>query len=192
MQSAKDTFYVALRDRLAALNPERTIFLNGVTRPAALVVENEHITSAGPPPQAFCIRWGEARPAETMARAPRPLLALECAISYWTAGTAENQGVDRGRLLAALDAELLQICSPHHAPKRDYAQTPEVDLGTEVLWSVPQLRLRSAAPRLAADATEWQLTAGELLTTTPGPGNPPARLERIAALTVFFYPEGGF
>ena len=33
MQNAKDTFYMTLRDRLAAVNPARTMVLRGVTRP---------------------------------------------------------------------------------------------------------------------------------------------------------------
>jgi hypothetical protein len=41
MQNARDTFYVRLRDRLAAVNPARTMVLRGVTRPGVLVEENE-------------------------------------------------------------------------------------------------------------------------------------------------------
>ena len=70
MQSAKDSFYVALRDRLAALNPQRTVFLNGVTRPAVIVVENEYITAAGPLPEAFYLGWGTAQPVAPMRKRP--------------------------------------------------------------------------------------------------------------------------
>jgi hypothetical protein len=41
MQNAKDSFYIALRTRLAALNPERTILLRGTKRPGILVEEAE-------------------------------------------------------------------------------------------------------------------------------------------------------
>ena len=41
MQNAKDTFYVTLQSRLAALNPARTIVVRGVVRPGTLVEENE-------------------------------------------------------------------------------------------------------------------------------------------------------
>ena len=41
MQNAKDTFYVTLQGRLAALNPARTIVVRGVVRPGTLVDENE-------------------------------------------------------------------------------------------------------------------------------------------------------
>ena len=47
MQSAKDSFYVSLRDRLAQYDPQRTATIDGVTRPAIAVVENEPV-SAGP------------------------------------------------------------------------------------------------------------------------------------------------
>ncbi len=36
MQFAKDSFYMALRERLASLNPQRTVTLNGATRPAVV------------------------------------------------------------------------------------------------------------------------------------------------------------
>ena len=56
MQNAKDTFYVTLRDRLAALNPARTMVVRGVTRPGVLVEENE-LVSAYEPVDVFCLRW---------------------------------------------------------------------------------------------------------------------------------------
>ncbi len=185
MQFAKDSFYIALRDRLATLNPQRTVFLNGVTRPAVVVAENEHITAAGQVPEAFYIRWGDVRPG-AMRGGPHPLLALECTISYGTAGSADKQGVDRGRVLAELDCELLSMCSPPYTPKCDHMQTPAADLGTKVLWSTPELRLTTRLQ--ASEQREWSLAGDQLLTLPPGTaaGN---RLEREAGLTIFFYAE---
>jgi len=40
MQFAKDSFFLALQQKLAGLNPARTITLNGATDPAVVVVEN--------------------------------------------------------------------------------------------------------------------------------------------------------
>ena len=37
MQAAKDSFFMALRDRLMALNPARTVNLDGVSVPGILV-----------------------------------------------------------------------------------------------------------------------------------------------------------
>ncbi len=52
MQNAKDTFYVTLQARLAALNPARTMVLRGVTRPGVQVEENE-LTTAYDPTDVF-------------------------------------------------------------------------------------------------------------------------------------------
>ena len=41
MQNAKDSFYVALKTRLTAINPERTILLRSAVRPGILVEEAE-------------------------------------------------------------------------------------------------------------------------------------------------------
>jgi hypothetical protein len=136
MQFAKDSFYITLRDRLAAHNAERTVVVDGVSRPALLVTENEPLTPiiAG----AFYLRWGTCQRVESMGAALPPLFALDCACLYRTSGTKDS-AVDRGRALAALDEELLAICSPHHAPKRDCSVTPAINLGTTVFWEAPQL-----------------------------------------------------
>ena len=55
MQFTKDTFYITLRNRLAALNPARVITLNGLTRPAVVVAENEAVIPVKPLPDAFYI-----------------------------------------------------------------------------------------------------------------------------------------
>ena len=162
MQSAKDSFYVALRDRLAALNPARVVYLDGASRPAVIVAENQAPGSAVPFDNAFYLRWGAARVAPGTQHARRPFLALGCVLSYRTSGTEENSFSDRGRTLAALDLELLAIASPGLTAKQDYSQAPVLDLGTKVLWRHPQL----------GDAE----VAG-------------SELRRSAALTIFFFPE---
>lgn len=161
MQHSKDTFYVALRDRLTTINPQRTINLNGATRPAVVVVENECPTSAPPLPNAFYLRWGAARVVKGAEHARRPLMALDCAISYAAVGTTDA-AMDRGRMLAALDLELLQMCTPPRAPKSDYTASPTAMLGTTVFWGAPEFA--EVEP------------AGE-------------RLLRTARLTIFFFPE---
>jgi hypothetical protein len=162
MQSAKDSFYVALRDRLAALAPERTVFLNGVVRPAVIVAENEPVTSAAPLAEAFYLEWGPPRVTEGSDGATRPLLALDCAITYRTSGNGDAGSIDRGRALAALDQELFQICFPPDAPKQDHTQTPAVDLGSRIFWTRPQLEPAEAAG---------------------------SELRRTAKVTVLFFPE---
>src|SRR6266851_938943 len=137
MQFTKDTFYITLRDRLATLNPVRTVTLNGVTRPAVVAAENEVVVPVRPLPNAFYLEWGAAQ-AVPQQTGDRAVLALECLVSYHTFGTVES-GVDRGRSLAALDTELINICQPGTTPKRDYTQTSPADLGTSIVWSTPQL-----------------------------------------------------
>src|SRR5207248_9097799 len=74
-----------------------------------------------------------------MSAAKRPLIALDCEIAYRTAGSAANLSTDRGRTLAALDLELLQICAPPSVAKQNYSVTPNVALGTQALWPRPQV-----------------------------------------------------
>ena len=54
---------------------------------------------------------------------PLPLVAMECSIQYATDGSSGNGGMDRGRLLAAMDAELASAlgAEPHAVPKMNYA-----------------------------------------------------------------------
>src|SRR5260370_41142575 len=94
MQNARDTFYVTLRDRLAGVNPARTMVVRGVVRPGVLVEENE-LASAHEPVDAFRLRWAGLRVDATGAL---PLAAMACEIRYGTDGNAGNGGVDRGGL----------------------------------------------------------------------------------------------
>ncbi len=119
MQNAKDTFYVTLRDRLAAVNPARTMVLRGVTRPGVLVEENE-LTSASVPVDAFCLQWTGM---SVDAQGALPLVTMVCEIRYATDGDAGNGGMDRGRLMAGMDAELVAAvsASPQNTRKMNYA-----------------------------------------------------------------------
>lgn len=173
MQSTKDTFYVALRDRLASVNASRTVTLNGVTRPAVVVAENEAVIPVKPQPDTFYLEWGSAAPVPQQL-GDRAIYMIECVISYHTIGRAAS-GADRGRLLGTLDAELLAMCRPGTASKRDYSKTPAEDLGSSIVWSTPQFGkvVGSEGPRQEA---------------LPG-GTAGVRLERTASVRVFFFPE---
>jgi len=137
VQNAKDTFYEVLRGRLAALNPDRTIVLRGVTRPGVLVEENELITDVAEP-DCFRMRWTKTA---TDANGALPMVIQQCEISYETAGTATNAGMDRGRMLAAMDGELLAVLkeAPQNAVKVNYAGLAfghaAVSMQTNVWWS---------------------------------------------------------
>src|SRR5437588_9868903 len=165
MHCSNGSFYLPLRSRLATVDPARTITLDGAVRPAVYVVENEVVLAASPPSEAFAIFFGAARVVETSGGTRRPLLALDCDISYQTAGSNASLNTDRGRTLAALDLELLQICSPPYAAKQNFTVTPTVSLGTQILWQRPDLGAIEVA------------------------GN---QLRRTAKTTLFFYPEVDF
>jgi len=168
MQNARDTFYVTLRDRLAAVNPARTIVLRGVTRPGVLVEENE-LASATAPVNAFCLRWTGL---SVDAQGALPLATMACEISYATDGDSGSGGMDRGRLLSGMDAELVATVSaaPQTVTKMNYVGAAggsglaPVAMGTNVFWG-------DAAFGAA-------MVNGE-------------RLERVATVEVFCYQEAG-
>jgi hypothetical protein len=167
MQFAKDSFTIALRERLAGLNPARTVTLSGAQRPAVVVLENEIPSAREQQPDCFYLEWG---PAQGVGKASigSQMYQMECTITYFTEGTVES-GVDRGRALGELDRELVMICQPPCTGKRDFSQSPSQNLGTGVMWTLPAM----GEPKTAAD-----LPASSL-----------AKMVRVAAVTVFFFPE---
>jgi hypothetical protein len=136
VQNAKDTFYEVLRGRLDALNSYRTIVLRGVVRPGLLVEENE-LLSALAIPDCFRLRW---MMSGVDASGAMPLVTLDCEIEYETAGTGMNAGMDRGRALAAMDAELQAAVNAlaRSSPKMNYAGlvngSAVVAMSTSVWW----------------------------------------------------------
>ena len=76
MQFAKDSFYLALRDRLAALDPERKVLVDGVERPAILVIENKPVNAAPPLPNAYYLAWGRQRGRASIDKDGVPRLVL--------------------------------------------------------------------------------------------------------------------
>jgi hypothetical protein len=166
MQNAKDTFYTMLQGRLAILNPSRTRVLRGVVRPATLVDENE-LPTAWIPLDAFRLQWTRL---QVTSDSPLPLFEMECSIQYATDGSSGNGGMDRGRLLAAMDAELATALAaePHTVAKMNYATAgagvAPTAMGTNVFWADPVFGAAS--------------TVGE-------------RMERTATVQVFANQEAG-
>jgi hypothetical protein len=167
MQFAKDSFFLALQQRLAGLNPARVVTVNGATVPGVVVVENLPPTSAEPQPNAFYIEWGAASVVDGHA-GNGALMSMECVISYYSLGTVASM-VDRGRLLGQLDDELLGICQPPNTEKQDYTQAPSADLGTKVFWSQPAFGKTSVEDRAEPHAD--------------------GRVERQTRVKVFFFSE---
>ncbi|SRR5579875_813375 len=159
MQATKDSFYVALRDRLVAVDPSRTVTLDGATRPAIAVIENEPPTGAPLLCDTFYLHWGNAKLAPLSVGT---LMAMDCTISYCTKGSVQNANLDRGRDLASLDNDLLAILSPPQTAKCDYSTGSPVSLGSTIFWTRPVLN--------AAKST-------------------PPYVGRDVIVTVFFYPE---
>ena len=161
MQDARDTFYAMLRDRIAAGNPARTVVVRGTTRPGVVVVENElPQTTIDGLTEVFCLRWTALR----VEAGSLPLVAMTCEVRYSTYGTTGNAGMDRGRALAAMDAELALALQtePQSTPKLSFVTG--VVRGTEVFWADP----------VFAPAT----THNE-------------RLQRVATVEVYSYQEAG-
>lgn len=135
MQNAKDTFYLLLRSRLAALNAERTTVLRGAVRPAVIVVENELHTEGSSPHEAFLLSWTDHA---TDLSDCLPLDSARCVIRYTTRGTAELSGMDRGRVLDAMDGELTAMLQQGATPKQSFTGDSPVTMATAIFWSAPE------------------------------------------------------
>jgi len=133
MQNAKDSFYMALRARLAVINPERTILLRGAARPGILVEEAEAPFSQLPN-DVFVLRWLGLGVDLDLGTT---MVAEQCEIIYQTCGTQSFGGLDRGRALRAMDEELVAMAQPFYTPKLDYTATPPASMLTKVFWNEP-------------------------------------------------------
>src|SRR5271168_865909 len=133
MQNAKDSFYMALRARLTAINPERTILLRGAVRPGILVEEAEAPFSQLPN-DVFVLRWVGLAADMDLASI---MAAEQCDITYQTCGTQSFGGLDRGRALSAMDEELMAMIAPFYTPKLNYISQPPTAMLTQVFWDEP-------------------------------------------------------
>jgi hypothetical protein len=133
MQNAKDSFYVALRTRLAAINPERTILIRAAVRPGILVEEAE-APFAQLPADVFVLRWLGLGVDQDL---PSAMVAEECEVLYSTLGTQSFGGLDRGRALSQMDEELVVMLTPFWTPKLNYTAQPAAPMLTNVFWDEP-------------------------------------------------------
>ena len=184
MQFAKDSFLLALQQRLGGLNPARTVTINGATGPAVVAVENLPPAASEPQPDAFYIEWGTAGVIDGHA-GNAALMSLECVISYYTLGTVASM-VDRGRVLGQLDDELLGICQPTNTEKFNYSVSPSVDLGTSVFWNQPVFE---QATTLGVEDNSLAYQARGVRRAMYEQAYQDGRVERRAELTVFFFSE---
>lgn len=184
MQFAKDSFLLTLQQRLAGLNPARTVTINGATVPAVIAIENLPPAASAPQPNTFYIEWGTAAVVAGHA-GNSALMSLDCVISYYTLGTAQSM-VDRGRVLGQLDDELLGICQPTNSEKYDYTQSPSADLGTTIFWSQPKFK-EVTSSGVEDNIVSYQSRA--VRRAMYEQFYPDGRVERRAELTVYFFSE---
>ena len=184
MQFAKDSFLIALQQRLAALNPARTVTINGATVPAVVAVENLPPAAAEPQPNAFYIEWGTANAVDGHA-GNSALMGQNCVISYYSLGTTQSM-VDRGRVLGELDKELLTICQPTNTEKYDYTQSPPADLGTSIFWNQPAFA-EATTSGVEDNAVAYQ--GRGLRRAMYEQAYQDGRVERRVQMTVFFFSE---
>ena len=98
------------------------------------------------------------------------MATLECSIQYATDGTTGNGGMDRGRLLAGMDAELASAlgAEPQTVEKMNYSPAgtgvAATAMGTNIFWADPVFNAAT--------------TVGE-------------RLQRTATVQVLAYQEAG-
>jgi len=133
MQNAKDSFYMALRTRLVAVNPERTILLRGTVRPGILVEEAEAPFNQLPN-DVFVLRWLGLGIDTDLGST---MTAEECEIVYQTCGTQSFGGLNRGRSLTEMDEELVAMLAPYNTPKLNFTTTPPSAMLTQVFWDEP-------------------------------------------------------
>jgi hypothetical protein len=133
MQNAKDSFYMALRTRLAAINPERTILLRGAVRPGILAEEAEAPFSQLPN-DVFVLRWLGLGVDFDLGST---LAAEQCEVVYQSCGTQSFGGLDRGRSLSEMDEELTAMVQPFWTSKLNYTTTPPAQMLTNVFWDEP-------------------------------------------------------
>jgi hypothetical protein len=150
-----------------------------------LVVENLPPSSAEPQANTFYIEWGAADVA-SVSPGSGALMSLDVVISYYTMGSVQSM-VDRGRLLAQLDDELLGICQPSSTEKRDYTQAPSADLGTSVFWNQPAFTEGKGSGRFWGRVSfPERMKSG---VTEDAESHQDSRVERKARMTIYFFSE---
>jgi hypothetical protein len=132
MQSAKDTFLMTMSARLAVVNPARTVAVRGAVRTAVIAEDAELLMARGELMDCFVMRWMDESIDHSESL---PLHALPCEVRYATRGTGELAGMDRGRVLAAMDSELAQMMVPRSTALQDFTVSPATTLTTRVWWS---------------------------------------------------------
>lgn len=134
MQKTKDTFLNHLMKRLAKLDSTRTVTIDGVTRPAVMACENERAELADAFENAYSIEWMEVAGDRNAAG----VQSMTCVITYWTTGSTEKSGVDRGRAIGMMDELLRSMLADKTTAKLDFTVNPPAEVGSTVFWGEPK------------------------------------------------------
>ena len=86
------------------------------------------------PTDVFVLRWLGAGADVNL---DAPMAAAECEILYQTCGCQSFGGLDRGRVLSAMDQELLSMLQPFSTQKLSFTATPPAPMMTRVFWDEP-------------------------------------------------------
>jgi hypothetical protein len=97
-------------------------------------VEEAEAPFAQLPNDVYVLRWLNLGVDAQLAA---PMIAAECEILYATAGTQSFGGLDRGRMLSAMDEEINSIVQPCATQKMNYNTQPPAALLTQVFWETP-------------------------------------------------------
>lgn len=132
MQAVKDSFFIALRDRL------KNSMTGDGPSPRIIACENNRCRWLADE-DTFYLRWkGEVElPGDAQRAGWR---ALQCEIGYRTQGTDVYSSEDRGRKLSVHDGQLLAAASPRRAHLLDCSQDPPTQLNVFILWTAPSLK----------------------------------------------------
>jgi hypothetical protein len=113
------------------------------------------------PAEVFILHWTDL---QVDWQQPLPLATMRCEIQYFTDGGADSAGMDRGRRLTEMDAELVKILSPQAAAKRRFDVEGASAMPGTIFWG-------DAVFESVAVSAE--------------------RLQRVARVDVYSYEEAG-
>ena len=134
IQAAKDSLYVALRDRLQSINPNRIAQIGGTTRIAIAMEAALQSDADKTIPGVFYLSFGQEEAVANAAAPGSAMVKVHCAVRY-TVRTLPNTHLEAD--LSQMDAELLAAMMPTSTALSDYARTNVAALGDRVFWTIP-------------------------------------------------------
>ncbi|MEO8726273.1 MAG: hypothetical protein ABI383_09120 [Acidobacteriaceae bacterium] len=134
IQAAKDSLYVALRDRLQVINPNRIALIGGTTRIAIAMEAALQSEADKTIPGVFYVSFGKEEAVADAAPAGGVLVKVECIVKYGAVAIPNSHAEAD---LSEMDGELLAAMMPTTTGLSDYSQTNSAALGDRVYWTMP-------------------------------------------------------